>query len=59
MLKYILFALLFLVLIINFTAKALFEKILNAEITAKKEIAIKFVCFVAALILVIIIMFNA
>jgi len=59
MLKYILFALLFLVLIINFTAKALCEKILKTEITVKKEIAVKLICFAIALVLVLIIMFNA
>ena len=56
MLKYILLAVLIIVLAFNFKAKAIVEFILKKEISEKQEIMAKVINYVAGLAVVILIM---
>ena len=58
MLKYILFALLLVIAVINFTVRSLSERLFKKEITMKEEIAVKLICFAAALVCVSVIIFG-
>jgi len=55
MLKYILFALLFVIVIINFSASTIWKLIFKKEINTKEEAVMRFASFGAALLLAVII----
>ena len=57
MLKYVIFALVFIILIINFTVKSIALKLFKKELKETQEVAAKSVCFLLALAGVIYIIF--
>jgi len=59
MLKYILFALLFAIVIINFSVDKIWKMIFKKEINTKEEVVIRFSSLGAALLLAVIIIFAA
>ena len=59
MLKYILFALFFVIVVLNFSVRNIWKLIFKKEINSKEETLIRFACFFAALLLAAIIIFVA
>lgn len=59
MLKYILFALLFVIVIINFSVGAIWKLIFKKEVNSKEEAAVRLTSFVVVLLLAAAIIFAA